>query len=157
MQLRKTEQEISNLQSTEKNIDANTALTATRGLIAKHGEEIASIAADIARVVRSLIGNKTPEEIARIIQEQITKASGYLTDAMERAGTGAKNISSTLSDLNSDISIYINDTIENWMAPRRATTSSIGQSQISLKEQYRRETKGRDISYKNWLSNRKKK
>ena len=48
--LRKTEQEIQNLQATNKNIDANTSLTNTRGLIAKHGEAIASVAEGILTV-----------------------------------------------------------------------------------------------------------
>jgi len=162
MSMRKTEQEINNLQANEKNIDANTALTQTRGLIARHGEEIASIAADIARTVRSLIGNKTPQQISALISAEISKASGYITDAMERANTGAKNIAGTLSSINADISMFIND----FIMPRTKygtdyDTRSDQQPKIPSKENqyqiYRRETKGKDISFARWLSNRKKK
>jgi len=159
MTMRKTEQEIQNLKASERNIDANTTLTATRGLIAKHGEEIASIAADIARVVRGLIGNKTPEQITAIIQNQIKNAQGMITNALEAiTGTG-RNIGKTLSDVNADISIFLNDLIEPEYQVERGYSAR--QPKIPNKatnyEIYKRETKGKDISFSKWLSNRKKK
>ena len=56
--------EIENIQANTKNTNVNATFTGTKNLIAEHGEEVASIGADIARTVRALIGNKSPQEVA---------------------------------------------------------------------------------------------
>ncbi len=156
MSLRKTEQEISNLKTTEMNVDANTKLTNTRGLIAKHGEAITSIAADLARVVRSLIGNKSPEEISALIKEKINQATGLLTNVMESGSSTAKIAQSTLQNIKDDISIYINDLIEpDWVRNQAGNPRLPKQPKIPSREsnyeRYKRETKLQDISFREWL------
>lgn len=133
--LRKTDAEISQ-------IKANTSLTQTRGLIAKHGEEIASIGADIARTVRSLIGNKSPEEVAAIIKTQIQNATGLITNVLERGDSTAKNIQSELQNVRDDISIFINDQIDKFPKIQTRETNY---------DRYKKETKGKDISFREWL------
>ena len=96
-----------NLQSTQsaknlaeaENIRANLPGVEARSLISEHGAEVASIAGDIARTVRSLTGNKTPEEIANIIKNQINKASEALSNAMERGANTTKNIKKMINDV----------------------------------------------------------
>ncbi len=81
------------------NINAQTAKTIaetpgaeSRSLMLKHGEAVASVLADVARTVRALIGDKTPEEIAVIIQQQINRAIKALTNAMESGANSAQNV-----------------------------------------------------------------
>lgn len=112
MAIRKTSAEIDNIGATTEGTRANTELTKTRNLIATHGEEVASVAADIARTVRALGGNKTPAELAEIIQAQIKKAQGFLTDALEKYGNSGKGLAETLQRTNQSISIYVNDLLQ---------------------------------------------
>ncbi len=76
-----------------------------RSLISQHGERIAGVAATIVDVVRSLIGNKTPDEIANIIKNQVNKATSALTNAME----GAANSSKNLNQIKNDVIEHITD------------------------------------------------
>jgi len=152
--LRKTEAEIAQ-------IKANTGLTQTRGLIAKHGEAVASIAADLARTVRSLIGNKTPEEISTIIKNEISKATSSLTRILEAGAGTAQNISGVIRGIQDDISIFINDFIQSdysrqaaGMSARNPKQSEIPNRQTNY-EKYQRETKGKDISFRQWLAAQK--
>jgi len=132
-----------------KNIEANTAQTTadtanktTQNLIMEHGEEIASIAADIARTVRALIGNKTPEEIAALIQQQITKATSALTNAME--AFSGMDVKGALEQVKKDVGRYIYQSITP-NAPQHP------QRQLDTQyERYQRETKGKDISFNEW-------
>ena len=142
--LRKTEAEI-------KNIDAQTSLTNTRGLIAEHGEEVASVAADIARTVRSLIGNKTPEQISAIIKSTIATASGQLTNILERGGSTAATIGRALESAKSAISMFVNDNIldERIVHPKILDKET-------QRDKYKRETKGKDISFLQWQFKRNK-
>ena len=96
-----------NLQSTQSaknlaeadNIRANLPGVRARSNISQHGEQVASIAADLVRVVRELSGNKTPEEIAVIIKQEIKKAREALTNAMERGASSVKNIKQMIRDV----------------------------------------------------------
>jgi len=81
--------------------------TATRNLILKHGEEIARVGADVVRTVRQLIGDKSPEEIAKIINDQIKKATGALTNAMESGANTAKSIGQSIQQIKSDLRDFI--------------------------------------------------
>lgn len=69
--LAKNSAEIANINATTLNTESNTLLTGQRILIATHGAEIASVGADIVRVVKELTGNKTPKEIAALINTQM--------------------------------------------------------------------------------------
>lgn len=87
----------------------------TRNLMLSHGEEVASVAADVVRVIRSLIGNKTPEEIAKLIQTQIKRAQGALTNAMESSANSAKNIKQMINDLKQTIQEQVLDAGPNQL------------------------------------------
>ncbi len=82
-----------------ENIRANLPGVEARSLISKHGAAVASIAGDVARTVRVLTGNKTPEEIAIIIKQQIKKAQSALTNAMESGANSVKNVKQMISDV----------------------------------------------------------
>ncbi len=120
-----------------------------RSLIAQHGERIAGVAATVVDVVRSLIGNKSSEEIAQIIREQVNKATSALTNAMEGAANNANNI----KKIKNDVTRWINDQVapgRNY-DPNKKPTPITGRQSIA---QYRIETKGRDISYEQWKKSR---
>jgi len=107
--LKKGVSEIKAIDAATRGTNANTDLTQTRNLIAKHGEEVASIAADIARVGREMIGNKTPQEIAAWAKKQMDAATSKLTDALEKLGTTGKAMPGALEQTKTDISIFLND------------------------------------------------
>lgn len=71
----------------------------TRNLILKHGEQVASIAADLLRTARKLTGDMKPQELANAITKLINQASAALTNAMESGATTAKNIKIMLQDV----------------------------------------------------------
>lgn len=100
-----------------KNISEKLPGISSRNKLLEHGEEIASIAADLARVVRNLIGNKSPEQIAALIKEKIRQATGPITNAMEKMGNSAASFR-TMRD---DISIFINDQITPNIHPNPPT------------------------------------
>ncbi len=96
------------MQSQAGNLEASTAKTqaelpgvGSRNELLKHGAEVASVGADIVRTVRALIGDRTPEQIARLIQEQIQKAKSALTNAMEGSANSSQNIQEMLRDTRS--------------------------------------------------------
>lgn len=79
-------QELKNMQAQEELTKAATAKTRAevpvliqRELLLKHGAEIASVAADIARAARSLIGNPTPKQMADFVREQVDKVVDAIT------------------------------------------------------------------------------
>ena len=82
-----------------ESIRANIPGVKARSTISQHGEKVASIAADLVTVVRSLAGNKTPEEIAQIIRQQIKNAQSALTNAMESGANSVKNIKQMIRDV----------------------------------------------------------
>jgi len=111
--VKKATAEVKNIEANTKGTQANTELTGLRTLIATHGEEIASVAADIARTVRAMTGNLTPEELAKVINEKIVQAQGVVTDALERMGNSGKELDSAWKRTKDSISIYVNDAIRS--------------------------------------------
>jgi len=95
-------------------IEQQTSNAATQGLILKHGEEVASVAATGVRVIKQLIGDRPPEEWARIIKSEIAKMSGALTDALEATAGAAKGLRQSLKEVQEDVLIYILDSIDSW-------------------------------------------
>ncbi len=79
----------------------------SRNKLLVHGEEIASIGADIACTVRTMIGNKTPQEISKLIKQKINEATSALTNAMESGANTSKNI----LQMKNDLQMWINDQI----------------------------------------------
>jgi hypothetical protein len=93
-----------------KNINQDTSNKSLQNLIMTHGEEIASIAADVARTVRSLIGDKSPDEVANLIKQQLDKASNALTNIMEFTGNAAQK-TQALKNIRDDITTYVLDLV----------------------------------------------
>lgn len=120
--VQRTMAEIENIKANTNNTNVNAAFTGTKQLIAEHGEEIASIGADIARTVRSLIGNKTPDQIAALIKEQLQNASQALTNILEKTTGSALNLGTRIDKIKSDLSIFINDTIRKDYDPNQKPT-----------------------------------
>ncbi len=89
----------------------------TRNQLLKHGEEIASIGADIARVVRGLIGNKTTEQIVALIQQKINEASSVLTNAMGKVA----NTTSNMKKMKDDLTMFILDQVSPNIHPTAPT------------------------------------
>jgi len=90
-----------------ENIRAQHPGILTRNKILEHGEAVASVADDLVTVVRRLIKDKTPSEIAQLIQNEINKASGVLTNAMEKGANTVKNV----KEMRDDLHQYILDKI----------------------------------------------
>lgn len=111
--LAKNAAEIKNINATTTNTEQSTLLKGQQTLIAKHGAEIASVGADVVRVVKSLMGNKSPDEVAALIKQKISEATSALTNAMETTGNTSKNIKSEWEKIKSDISIFVNDNIDS--------------------------------------------
>jgi len=146
--------EIDNINANTSNTKASTTLTITRNLIAEHGEVIAGVAADLVRVVRALIGGKTPDEIAAIIKEQISKAQGFITDALESYSNTGQEIKSTLANANASISMFVNDMIT--LDPKVEQTYPSPMISRFTKATWKKETAGRDISYNDWVKQKRK-
>lgn len=103
-QITKTEAEI-------KQIESNTRLTDTRGLIAEHGEAVASLGADLARTLRAMSNDMTPGQLSEHIKSLIDHASSQLTDILEQAGITARQMPTALDKVKHSISIYLNDSL----------------------------------------------
>ncbi len=131
-----------------KQIEANTSLTNTRGLIAKHGEQIASLGADLARTLRIMGGNPTPAQMAAKIKSLINSASSKLTDILEQMGTPSKAIESTLGQIQSDLSIFLNDSITRDDGPNKWS-----KPEDSVLRQMWKNSKG-DLTFAQWMNKR---
>ncbi len=102
-----TARSIINLQDTQsaKNVAdaeatrANIPGIEARGLLAKHGAEVASIAADIARTVRELTGQLNPKQLSEEINKLINQAQRALTNAMEKGANTANEIKTMMNDV----------------------------------------------------------
>ena len=102
------------------------------------------------------MGNKTDAELTRIIQEQINKATGALTNALESISGTSKGIGATLDSVKSEISIFVNDLIQpNYQTDRTRGLKGGPPAKIPNKnsnyEKYLKATKGKDISFADWL------
>lgn len=127
------------LEAETAGIDERTRLTGMQYLIAEHGEEIASIAADIARTVRAMTGNKSPQEMADLIMNQIRAARGKLTDAMEwvdKQTTSAVDSLKKLSELEFTIFDTVMEDLETGYNTASGITTDIGRGlyQYTLRE-----------------------
>ncbi len=96
-----------NLDASSRKTIAELPGVQSRNLIAKHGAEVTSVAADIVSTVREMIGNKTPKEIANFIKAQINSATSALTNAMESGASSATN----LMQMKRDIEKWVTDQI----------------------------------------------
>lgn len=114
--LRQVGAAIDQTEAQTENVQQDTKNKSLQNLIMTHGEEIASIAADVARVVRSLMGDKSPAEVAALIKAEMQKATGALTNALEAMGNAAPNVSKTLNTVKDDMFMYILDAVENQPA-----------------------------------------
>lgn len=121
-------------QAETKQIEANTKLTNTRGLIAEHGEQIASLGADLARTLRIMGGNPTPAEMAKKIKTLINQASGKLTDILEAIGTPAKAIPEQIREIQTSLSIYLNDSIQPSYDPNQRGNTGYTESDYARKK-----------------------
>lgn len=112
MQARQLHQQLKNMETERQRVEQVTRTEGQRYLLIKHGQEVASIAADIARTVRKTLGDPTPGAAAKFIEQQLDKFRGALTNALERGSGSAQAAKSTWEELKSDISIYINDELD---------------------------------------------
>ncbi len=120
----------------------------TRNIMLKHGEAIASITADLARTLRALVGDKSPEEIAELIKNKIALATSALTNAMESSANTAKATKSKIDQIKSDISILLND----QLAPGRNFDPNkqpeIGSTEKTMQKWRDSKT---DLPFRQWL------
>ncbi len=79
-----------------------------RNRLLKYGADMANVANDVVQVVRSLIGNKTPDEIAVIIKQQIKNATTKLTNAMESVANSAESV----VEMKNEVTSYVTDTLK---------------------------------------------
>ncbi len=135
------------------NINAQTAKTVAetpgaheRSEMLKHGAEVASIAADVARVVRALMGNKNPTEVAKLIQQQIQQATRALTNAMESSASTVKNI----GKIKQDVTGWVKKEISDFAKPVDRLDEPI---KPSLFREWKKSKS--DLPYSQWLKQRK--
>lgn len=111
--IRTTNQQLKNMEAQRKQTEAVTRTEGQRYLVVKHGAEVASVAAEVVRTVKALMGDRTPEQNAKLIMQQIENARTALTNALERSSNTAQNARTGWQDLKNDISIYVNDAIDS--------------------------------------------
>lgn len=111
MAIRRTSAEIKQIGANTDNIQANTELTRTRQLIASHGEEIASITGDIARTLKHMTGwdNLSNAEKAKLVNEKLRQASGFVTDVLEKLGNSGKELNQTYERTMDSMRSYITE------------------------------------------------
>ncbi len=122
---------------------AETPGAQSRSLMLKHGAEVASVLADIARTVRALIGDKSPEEIAKIIKEQINNAIRALTNAMESGANTASNIMQMKRDASDWLSRQF-DTEKEYSFNRYSTAAWRADKTDETYDQWLKRMKGRN-------------
>ncbi len=105
---------VADAQATRANIPGIEA----RGLLAKHGAEIASLAADLARTARHLTGNMTPEQAAVAIRKLMDNATQALTNAMEKGANSAKSIKAMINDVSNFLLRGGSDRPKNIVHPK---------------------------------------
>ncbi len=98
-QVKLLNEQAANVNSQTAKTIAETEGVPDRNLLLKHGAEVASLGADIARTVRALAGDLSPEELAELIRNQISKASSALTNAFEKAGNTSGNVETMKRDV----------------------------------------------------------
>lgn len=145
--IKKVGAEIENIGANTRGTDARTELTKTQQLIATHGEVIAGITADIARTVKALTGNLTPDELAAKIKELINQASAQVTNALENLGNSGKDLDTAYQRTIDSMSIFINDMLNPSYDPNQRTPNFGKYSRAA----WRKDSAGRDISYEDWL------
>jgi len=150
--VKKATTEVKNIEANTKGTQANTELTQMRTLIATHGEEVASVAADIARTVRELTGNKSPKEIAAIIDQKIREASGVLTDALEKLGNTGKDLDSAYRRTVDSINAYIQSTLDEPLFVKKEYEPKPGTDWAKYNEAV---DNGYRKSYREWKNDQK--
>ncbi len=133
-QIKLTLAQAANLQATTAKTIAETEGVPHRNELLKHGAEVASVGADIARVVRALAGDKSPAEIAALIREQLSKASKALTNAMEGTANSAESVRTVIQD------------VERWLNSQFKTDTPIGKSNM---QKWR--DSNSDLPFSQWL------
>lgn len=87
-----------------QNIQQLTKNNATRGLLLSHGETVASVAANIIRTAEAAFPDlKDPDRMAAHIKSGIAAARAQLTDALEAMGNSAKQIETSLKNIERDM------------------------------------------------------
>jgi len=114
MSLAKGAAEIDNIKTTTKNTQGITELNATKNLIAKHGEQVASIASTIIQTLKHMTGNRTPEELAKQGTALLNQARGALTDILEQTTSGPKELNRELNSIRNTIQMEIMDAFEHF-------------------------------------------
>lgn len=134
---------------TEKTLTDATATRAgiegitQRGLLAKHGAEVASIAADIARTVREVLGNPTPAEAKAFIEKQLERATSSITNAIESGFSSIQGAKNGITEVKDDITLWVLDQI----SPNSGFNPNRRESRY---DEYKRKARG-DISFAQWL------
>lgn len=108
--LKRAKAELDIMDAQKKNIDTQTAATAAaipgtldRNLLYRYSAQVASIAGRLVEVGNALIGDMTPEEIARWLEKQYGEVRGALTDALESSATSAKGLKTRVEEAWADV------------------------------------------------------
>jgi len=144
--LNRAKAEIENIKAGTEKTRAEIPGAQARSGLMRHGEEIASIAADIARVGRALLGpNATPEQIASWLK---TKGRELIDKGLSAAPGAAKNVSNVKNDVTKWIQAELAQpifTIEN---------DSILRGPTDLYRQWKASKS--DVSFYEWKKRRNK-
>ena len=143
--------EIKNIEANTKKTEADTLLSETTEKLRGYGADIASWGAGIVQTVEAMLGNKTPAEKAAWINKRISEASKWLTDTAEGI-TNALEAKNMIEQVRQSLL----DTIApgaDYDPNRKEPQNKILETKY---ERYKRETKGEDISYANWIRRNRK-
>ena len=112
LNIRMNKAQVDNIKAQTNQTKQLTSNAATQGLILTHGEKVASVAANIVRIVEALSGGKSPEEIAELIKQEIVKARGALTNAMEEGATTLQGFRQGWDNLVNAVTAYIWESLD---------------------------------------------
>jgi len=125
----------------------------SRNTLLKHGAAVASIGADIARTVRALAGGRTPVELAKLITDEIEKATTALTNAMESVANTTQNI----VQIKRDVVQWVKDNIffsRDLKLPEGELARFPTIQSTNRRDEWRKSNS--DLSYQQWLKGKHK-
>lgn len=154
---RRQSQELKVMDAQEKQVraqtaqtEANTKLIGYRTLIAEYGSEVASVAANIVRTVKHLIGDD-PKRNAEIIEREINRARGALTDALEAGANSARSMAKDFQGLAETIKNYVMYELLDMDTPHEKRKKTVKELNPGQMEVYRyRVKKYLDMGYLHW-------
>lgn len=127
-------------------VRADTGRIGEMTRLTKYGADVASFGASLANIARNLIGNKTDAEISQFIRDQVNAAKSEILRNISAAESNSKSMMRKFEEIRDDIVKSVVDVL-----PGIGNNYDPGKIYQSRYEEYENKTRGRDISYREWL------